>query len=175
MFDLQKKLENLSKISTSTISDFDFLLGDWIVKNKLWTPFNQTESPKEERLFEANLSVKKIVGGYGQIDIFRSENIEASTLRLLDPKTNLWSLYWITSTNPVVIDPQIGIFKDQKGEFFGITKGSTNQQIIVKFVWTNFKSNNPRWEQYFSFDEGENWDLNWVMDFIKTEKPLKYF
>jgi hypothetical protein len=175
MFDLNKKLEDLSNINTSTRADFDFLLGDWNVKNKLWTPFNQTESSKEEQVFEANLSVKKIVGGDGQIDIFRSKKIEASTLRLFDPKTKLWSLYWITSTNPEVIEPQIGIFNSQKGEFYGITRGTAKEQIVVKFVWTNLTTEIPRWEQYFSFDEGKNWERNWVMDFLRTEKPLYYF
>jgi hypothetical protein len=64
---------------------------------------------------------------------------------------------------------------DEKGEFYGITQRTNNEQVVVKFVWTNVASDIPRWEHYFSFDEGKNWELNWAMDFLRTEKSLYYF
>jgi len=40
------------------------------------------------------------------------------TLRLYDPQTHQWSLYWATSKSGALGQPTIGEFKNGRGEFF---------------------------------------------------------
>ena len=60
---------------------------------------------------------------------------EGLTLRLFDPKTRLWSLYWIASNTGRIDPPVVGSF-DQNGvgHFFG--KDTLNgKPILVVFRW----------------------------------------
>lgn len=36
-------------------------------------------------------------------------------------------------------------------------------------VWSGTAAESPRWEQFFSLDEGTSWIHNWTMDF--TRRP----
>ncbi len=40
------------------------------------------------------------------------------------------------------------------------------QPIFVRFTWVR-DTQLPRWEQAFSYDAGETWEVNWTMEFIK--------
>jgi hypothetical protein len=37
-------------------------------------------------------------------------------------------------------------------------------RVLMRFEWLKATRNAPRWQQSFSWDEGETWKLNWVMD-----------
>lgn len=164
--DITKVISNLSKDYPSKATDFDFLLGKWKVKNKIWQKINTASDTYELKEFKASLNVRKILGGYGQFDEYKTKRFEASTLRIFNPKTHLWSLYWVDDRNCELDIPQVGTFKHDTGEFFSesIIHG---QKTILKFLWSDITGLKPKWEQKLSIDNGESWRINWKMEFIK--------
>jgi hypothetical protein len=89
--------------------------------------------------------------------------MESLTLRLYNPKTYEWLLYFTGSTNPGFGTPQRGRFVDGRGEFLDrdVVNG---KKVIVRWLWTKLESSTPHFEQAFSTDEGETWETNWITD-----------
>jgi hypothetical protein len=57
----------------------------------------------------------------------------------------------------------VGGFKDGIGTF--IAEDTFNgRQILVRFLWSDITATTCRWEQAFSTDGGETWEVNWVME-----------
>jgi len=166
-FDINGDL-NIVPAQDSSQNDFDFFIGKWKIHNrKLKTRLN---SCLEWTEFEAFGEVRKILQGFGNIDNFCTEvdgiPFEGMTLRLFDPKTRLWSIYWADS-NTVALDvPQVGSFEDKVGKFYArdVFEG---KDIIVQFNWDATDPEAPAWSQAFSADKGETWEWNWYMYFTK--------
>jgi hypothetical protein len=107
-----------------------------------------------------------------QLDTFlahgTSGRIEGLTLRLYDPKTGQWRLYWANSKDGVVVVPQIGEFKDGHGEFYA--QDTLNEKsILVRFDWTGLTTSSPHFEQSFSADGGKTWEVNWITDQTRVD------
>lgn len=173
MFDMREatyavKDLNIIASSNSSPDDFDFLTGKWKIHNrKLKTRLNNCTDWFE---FEALCECRKILKGFGNSDSFKTEfdgtSFEAITLRLFNPKTKLWSIYWADS-NVVVLDvPQIGSFDGDIGKFYA-RDVFHEQNIIVMFVWDKSNPHTPVWQQAFSADNGKTWEWNWHMTFDK--------
>ncbi len=155
--------------STSSETDFDFMFGNWKIRNrKLKERLNNCDEWIE---FEARQEFRLILNGFGNTDSFFAEFdgklFEGITLRLFNPLTKLWSIYWADS-NVVVLDVgQIGSFDCNIGEFFA-RDFFDEKPIIVKFRWDKTNPNEPIWSQAFSVDEGKTWEWNWYMYFTKA-------
>jgi hypothetical protein len=68
-----------------------------------------------------------------------------------------------------VLDPPVfGSFENGLGIFEG-EDTFEGRPIRVRFTWSRVATPAPRWEQSFSADGGESWELNWVMDFMRAE------
>jgi hypothetical protein len=152
--------------NNSSPNDFDFLVGKWnIHSRKLKTRLDNCQEWSE---FEAFGECRKILNGFGNIDDFRTEfngkPFEGMALRLFNPKTKLWSIYWADS-NVVVLDvPQVGSFEDNIGKFYA--KDVFNgKDIIVLYQWDKTNVDVPTWSQAFSADNGKTWEWNWYMTF----------
>jgi hypothetical protein len=57
--------------------------------------------------------------------------------------------------------PMIGRFKNGRGEFFD-TEPFNGRSILVRNVWSEVTPNSCRFEQSFSEDGGNTWEVNWV-------------
>lgn len=153
----------------SSKHDFDFLLGGWTIRNrKLKEPLTGRSEWEE---FDATQNCQPILHGNGDFDIFSAEPggkpFEGFTLRLFDPTTHLWTLYWADS-NAVKLDGgKVGSFNGDIGEFFARDVfGGKN--IIVKFHWDKRRPEAPVWSAAFSDDEGQTWEWNWYAHFTKS-------
>lgn len=102
------------------------------------------------------------------MDIYRTTQMpgmegklfEGATLRLFDPKSKLWSLYWVASNVGVLDPPVVGSFENNVGHFF--TKDTfKGKNIIVVFRWDVRDKDHPVWSQAFSPDNGKTWEWNW--------------
>ena len=92
-------------------------------------------------------------------------HIEGLTLRLYDPQTHQWSLYWATSKSGALGPPTIGEFKNGRGEFFDTEpSGPNGRSILCRFVWSEITPNSAHFEQSFSDDGGKTWEVNWITD-----------
>jgi hypothetical protein len=150
---------------TSSKQDFDFLTGQWTMDNKrLKTRLTNSTEWIEYPSTAENFG--PILNGLGNTDIFRTSynqvddaQYEGFTLRLFNPKTKLWSLYWVDSNTGVLDPPVVGSFEGDIGTFYGrdIFQG---KPIIVVFLWDKTDPDKPVWSQAFSPDNGKTWEMN---------------
>lgn len=148
----------------SSQNDFDFWIGQWRIHNrKLKTRLNNCKQWSE---FEATGEAFKILHGFGNFDQYRTEfdgvPFGGMTLRLFNPQTRLWSLYWADSKVVVLDVPQVGSFDGDVGKFYAkdVFQG---KDIIVLFNWDKTNPDVPVWSQAFSPDNGRTWEWNWYM------------
>jgi hypothetical protein len=148
--------------------DFDFFLGQW----------KSTQRRLRERLvgsneweeFTAHSVASKILGGLGHMDevtFHRESGVSVGlTVRLFNPTTQEWSIYWAASSYPtgVLELPQIGKFKDGVGEFYALDTHQ-GRHIFCRFIWKVSSPDRCHWEQAFSEDAGKTWETNWYADF----------
>jgi hypothetical protein len=161
---------HITPSKTSSSADFDFYIGKWKVHNrKLKSRLNNCTEWIE---FEAVDDCYHILNGFGNINqystAFDDKPFEGMTLRLFNPKTKLWSIYWADS-NVVVLDvPQIGSFDGNTGTFYAkdIFEG---KEIIVQFHWDKTNPDIPVWSQAFSADNGNTWEWNWYMTMYRLK------
>lgn len=151
---------------TSSHEDFDFFIGKWKIHNrKLKTRLNNDDEWIE---FDATCECRKILNGFGNIDQFVTDfdgvPFEGASLRLFNPRTRLWSIYW-ADTNLVTLDvPQVGSFYGDIGTFYAEDLYA-GQPIVVVFKWDKSNPDAPVWSQAFSPDKGQTWEWNWHMKF----------
>ena len=147
--------------ATSSEHDFDFLVGDWKLRNrKLKSRLTHSDEWTE---FESAVEMRQILGGMGNIDkyaeLVSGKPYEGVALRLFNAKTKLWSIYWADSNSGALDPPVVGSFANKVGHFFArdTYKG---QNIIVVFRWDVRNPQRPIWSQAFSADEGKTWEWN---------------
>lgn len=152
----------------SSPSDFDFFFGNWTVRNRYLGERLRGSDQWEE--FEATSEARPLPGVLGNEDEFRTEALGGfvgMSFRFFDPEAKRWSIYWADSRRPGVLDPPVfGAFANGSGVFEG-TDVLAGKPILVRFTWTEVDTGAPRWEQAFSADGGESWELNWVMEFTR--------
>lgn len=160
----------LTPSSASSKEDFNFYEGSWIIKNRRLK--NRLCGSDEWIEFEAKQEMKIILLGLGNTDNFvaefNREPFEGRTVRLYDPKTRLWSMYWTDSSNPILQPPTVGSFEGPNGKFY-CKDTFEGQDIIVEFLWDKTDPENPIWSQAFSTDKGDTWETNWYM-YMRRDK-----
>lgn len=152
----------------SSRHDFDFLFGEWRIRNRrLKQPLAGSDEWDE---FDANQHLRPILHGLGNFDIFSTEldgkPFEGFTLRLFDPKTRLWTIYWADSRAVKLDGGKVGSFDGDIGEFFGrdVVAG---KNVVVRFRWDKRNPQAPVWSAAYSVDEGRTWEWNWHAHFAR--------
>ncbi len=121
---------------TSSRHDFDFFKGKWKLHNKkLKTRLNNCNEWIE---FESTQEMYQVLNGIGNIDNFLATfdgvAFEGMTVRLFNPKTRLWSIYWADSDEGILQPPVVGSFENNVGHFF--TKDTfKGKKILIVFRW----------------------------------------
>ena len=118
--------------------------------------------------FDGTSVTRKVWDGKADLEEFETDSpagghIEGLTLRLYDPQSHQWSLYWSNSKNGTMDPPQVGQFNNGRGEFYA-TDTWRGKVILVRFVWTNTTTNSPHFEQSYSDDGGKTREVNWITD-----------
>jgi hypothetical protein len=148
--------------------DFDFIIGNWKIHNRRLKQRLKGSNSWEE--FEGASVARKLWGGAGNVDEYEADSpsgrIQGMTVRLYNPKSQQWSIYWANSANGVLDTPMIGGFKDGRGEFYD-QEFFEGKSIYVRFIWSDITPSSARWEQAFSADGGKTWETNWVMEFTR--------
>jgi hypothetical protein len=151
--------------------DFDFLVGKWkSVQRRLR---ERLVGCTDWEVFEADLKMHKILNGLGNFDevtMYREAGTqEGVTLRLYNPETCEWSIYWASSAGANnIFPPMIGKFENGVGHFYAY-EPIQGQHIYTRFIWTVIHENECRWEQAFSTDAGQTWETNWINTFTREE------
>jgi hypothetical protein len=152
--------------------DFDFLLGSW--KIHLKRRLRPLTGSNEWIEFDGTVICRTIWNGGAAVEEFNVDSpqnnihIHGLTIRLFNPKSHQWSIYWANRNNGT-IDPsaQVGQFKNGRGEFYG-QDTLDGKGIYVRFVWSNITSAAPHFEQSYSEDGGKTWEVNWITEQIRV-------
>jgi hypothetical protein len=148
---------------------FDFIFGRWSIRNRKLV--DVTDPACEAWVeFEASSEAFPVLDGYGHVDRMYvedppdGESFEGFTLRLFDPATRTWRIWWSSTRARGILDtPVEGRFEGNHGAFEGEDE-IAGHRVVVRFEWLTADADAPRWQQSFSYDGGRSWKLNWVMD-----------
>jgi hypothetical protein len=154
--------------------DFDFLFGTWKIANR--KKVNQVVQGDTEWVeFEAEGEARPILGGVGNVDTYKAPNFpgrpgfEGFTLRLFEPETGLWRIWWASTIGGGRLDePVVGRFEGGTGQF-ECDDVVQDVPVRVRYDWTIRSNDSLLWEQSFSFDKGATWDKNWIMESARIE------
>jgi hypothetical protein len=163
--------------SHSGAQDFDFLYGRWHIRNRRLGRHFQGSQDWEQ--FDAVSEARPLPGGIGNLDSFVPQGwrpgFVGATLRVFNPQTQLWSIFWLSNIDGGVDGstgqlhtPVVGRFERNHGQFFG-DELRDGRPIRVRFDWHVLGPDAARWEQSFSNDGGQSWELNWVMDLSRQQ------
>jgi hypothetical protein len=146
--------------------DFDFEIGSWKIHLKrLLHPLTGSTTWVE---FDGTSVTRKAWDGRAQLEEFETDSpvaghIEGLTLRLYNPQSHQWRLYWANAKNGIIDPPQIGEFKNGRGEFYAQDM-LNGKSILIRFIWSDTTTSKPHFEQSFSEDGGNTWEVNWITD-----------
>jgi hypothetical protein len=149
------------------VNDFDFLIGTWNVRNRrLVKALAGRDEWEEFPGVSTCVSAFEGAGNYDEI-VFPTLGSRGLTLRLYNPATKEWSLYWASSSDGLLTPPVIGAYgEDGRGEFFGDDLND-GHPVQVRFIWSDITANSARWEQaYWDLTNGR-WETNWIMEFTR--------
>jgi len=164
-FDTNGELK-IAAAAGSSQNDFDFVVGKWKMFHRRLN--KRFENCNDWTEFESLDENHKILNGIGDVDRYYTTELpgyegqpfEGFTLRLFNPKTKLWSLYWAASTTGILDPPVVGSFENKVGHFFA--RDTLNgKPIIMMFRWDARDKDRPIWSQAFSPDNGKTWEWNW--------------
>jgi hypothetical protein len=180
---LPHPLNDLQMCSTTSTPakadrDFDFLIGTWHTRQRRLK--RRLQGCDEWEVFDATSRVQQLPGGVANFDTLVAEAWRPGwvgmSLRVFDPRTDLWSIYWITNdgggidaASGQLSPPVVGRFAGDEGLFAGedLFEG---RPIRVRYRWLRQGPDRARWEQAFSADRGQSWEVNWVMDFERARE-----
>jgi hypothetical protein len=156
---------------------FDFEIGTW--KIHLSRLQDRLAGSKTWIKFDGTSVTQKVWDGRANLEEFETDSstghIEGLTLRLYNPQTHQWRIYWANSQDPDLgqpIQPMVGEFKNGHGEFYDqeLWKGRT---VYVRFLWSEMMPNSAHFEQSYSDDGGKTWEVNWITNQSRDE-PSKH-
>lgn len=153
------------------LHDFDFLAGEWTVRNRRLVARHAGSDQWDE--FSGHAVVRPLLNGLANVDEFRfpTQGFAGSTLRVLNRETGEWSLYWVSDRDGVLLPPVTGHFEAGVGVFYGDDVDG-GRAIRVRYVWSNITDRTAHWDQAFSVDQGRTWEKNWTMDLERVgERP----
>ena len=152
-----------SSVARDGAHHFDFEIGSWNIHlSRLQDRLAGSTTWVE---FDGTSVTRKVWNGRANLEEFETDSptghIEGLTLRLYNPQSHQWSIYWANGKDATLGQPMIGEFKNGRGEFFDqeFWKG---RAVFVRFIWSNTTTNKPHFEQSFSDDGGKTWEVNWI-------------
>jgi hypothetical protein len=152
------------------MNNFDWLHGIWQTTQRKTKPLSGGD---EWETTDGTLTCHNLFDGAANVDEvdLPGFGFKGISLRLLNPETQEWSIYWVNSRNgQLALPPVVGHFDENGvGEFFS-DEEYEGRPVRVRYRWSNITATTARWEQAFSTDEGETWETNWESDFTRPAR-----
>jgi hypothetical protein len=151
---------------TGSVNDFDFIFGEWTITHKRLA--KRMAGSDEWLTFETNYEAWPILGGaanedkaFGEVG---GEFFEGRSLRTYDAAKNEWTIYWMDTSNPQLIEQVRGRFANGVGLFYGeeVYEGKSYR---MRFEWKKISDDELHWDQAFQDAHTKEWEVNWIMEF----------
>lgn len=154
--------------------DFDFIVGTWKMHlKKLLHPLTGSTTWVE---YDGTSRAHKVMDGKANLDEMNVENattherVQGMTLRLYNPTSHQWSLYWASAkSGELGLPADVGHFTDGRGEFYD-EEDFQGRRILVRYLWTDITPSSARFEQAFSVDQGKTWETNWITTMTRVKR-----
>jgi hypothetical protein len=149
--------------------DFDFELGKWAIDVKrLVHPLSGSHEwvspPGYTHL------VRKVWNGQASLAELENDrpsvHFDGLMLRMYDPKSHQWNIYWGSSRTGALDTPLVGHFEHGRGEFFQHDTYE-GKPILVRLIYSGITPTSFRTESSFSADDGKTWEPNLVQTFSR--------
>jgi len=146
--------------------DFDFELGHW--KIHLKRRVHPLSGSQQWAVLDGTTTTRKVWNGRANLEEFEVRGptgpIEGMTLRLYNPQTRQWSLYWANSKAGVLGGPpNVGEFRNGVGEFYCYDTYN-GRYVLIRYVWSRITPDSAHFEESFSDDGGRSWEVEWITD-----------
>ena len=157
--------------------DFDFSIGEW--QTHISRRLHPLSGSDEWADYVGSSIVHSIWKGRASLGETEADgpagHLEALSLRLYDPQSRQWNLYYASSggttcTPAALTVPTTGEFRNGRGEFFD-TELFKGRSILVRNVWSDISAKSIRFEQAFSDDGGRTWETNWIAVDTRVDDP----
>jgi len=142
--------------------DFDFEFGVWnthltrrlrpLTGSTTWVDYTGVTTVQPVLGGAANLVELEVKGPAGEI--------KALSLRLYEPAARQWTLNF-AGQDGLLTSPMTGAFQDGVGTFYD-QDTLNGRAILVRFVISCARPTVCRFEQAFSDDGGQVWEVNWI-------------
>lgn len=151
--------------------DFDFLFGSWAVRNRRLR--GRLAGSAQWDVFDGISLARPVWGGAANMDEYEAEapfgRIHGMTVRLYEPATRQWRLYWANRAAGIFDAPMVGRFDGGRGEFYN-QELHQGRAVYARFIWSGIAPTSCRWEQALSSDGGTTWETNWVMEMTRRKE-----
>jgi hypothetical protein len=146
--------------------DFDFFAGSWDVEHRRLRQWLAGCDDWDE--FGSTAECWPLFDGAANVDELSvpERGFTGLSLRLLDPARGDWTIYWANSRDGRLQPPVTGRFSGGVGVFHGddVHEG---RPVRVRYTWSGITAASARWEQAYSADGEQTWEVNWIMDFTR--------
>ena len=151
--------------------DFDWDIGTWkthqrrllhpLTGSTTWVEYEGTDVVR--RIWDgANVGEVRADGPAGHLEIL--------TLRLYDPETHEWSIYFTHRGGGTLGVPAIGTFKNGRGDFYD-QENYNGRTILLRFSVSDITPSTCHFEQAFSADGGRSWEVNFAVTETLVNAP----
>lgn len=157
---------------TKVTGDFDFLNGYFDVRHRQrrqalagcdeWLEYDGTSTART--YFDGQISIDEMR--------FPTKGTYGLSLRLFDPVSERWSIWWVNSTTMKLYPPVHGGWTAD-GSSCRLVGEDTHEgrPILCSYEWSGITDESAHWEQAYSADDGKTWETNWTMDFTRHATP----
>jgi hypothetical protein len=148
--------------------DFDFFFGDWRVQHRLLR--RRGGDCHEWVEFAGTAACRPLMGGICNVEEAHMEGrgTQGVAFRSFDIARRTWSIHWVSGDDGLVGEPVHGRFENGEGRFYGVDVDA-GRPVKVSFLWSDITPDSAQWSQAFSYDDGQTWETNWVMQFTRRE------
>ena len=148
----------------SAAADFDFLRGRWTIVHRRLR--DRSAGSNDWVQSEGSAENRPLLSGAANVEehVIPGEDFGGIALRTFSPVDDLWSIYWVSHSDGLLGPPVRGRFSADLGIFEGQDQDGSIA-VMVRFLWRRIDPMRAQWTQYFSYDGGEHWEKNWIMDF----------
>ena len=151
--------------------DFDFDIGKWHThSSRLMHPLSGARDWAD---MDGTTVVTPIWGGRANLAEFKADgaagHVELLSLRWYNPVAHQWYLDFATPNVGVLGIPNVGEFRNGRGDFYD-QEPINGRSVLIRFSIWKLNRDTARSEQAFSVDGGKTWETNWINTYSRISE-----